>query len=332
MNRDITLERRGGENKVVNADGKPVMVIVEGSDIDAMIDRGLEAIGGLKALIGDAGQVVLKPNTNQRDPYPSITAVDTIRAVARQCRQSGAAQIILHEDHRAELDLYYSPSDLPGVDIRISSSHDASQYVPVEYDKWTGDMDYDELMQLIEGQTLRGATRSLTDDFTRTTGPRIRLARVLQEAPFIINMPVLKRHMVGQITSALKNNFGSVYGAHRWIAHAVTANNRDYFDRKLAEFASAVRPELTIVDVRSLQAGWGPFISDKTKIVDGVNRVVITGDMVAANAKALELMKQYDDTFTSDMEAIVLKQQKYAEELGLGSGDLSELEIITIKS
>jgi len=332
MSASKPLERRGGENRVVNADGKPVMVVVEGSDIDAMINRGLEAIGGLKALIGDAGQVVLKPNTNQRDPYPSITAVDTIRAVARHCRQAGAEQVILHEDHRAELDLYYSPSDLPGVDIRISSSHDISQYVQVEYDKWIGDVDYDELMQLIKGQTLRGATRSLTEEFTKTTGPRIRVARALHNAPFIINLPVLKRHMMGQITSALKNHFGSVYGAHRWIAHAVGTENRDYFDRKIAEFASAIRPELTIVDVRSLQAGWGPFITDKTKVVEGVNRIIITGDMVAANAMALELMKKYDDTFTADMEAIVLKQHEYAEELGLGSGDLSRIQMITIKS
>jgi len=145
-------------------------------------------------------------------------------------------------------------------------------------------------------------------------------------------MPVLKRHLVGQITSALKNHVGSVYGPHRWIAHAVAGENHDYFDRKVAEFASAVRPELTITDVRSIQAGFGPFRRPETKIIDNVNHLIISGDMIAADVIALQLMKKHDDTFTAEMEAIVRLQHEYAEELGIGTSDLSKLDVIQVKA
>jgi len=45
----------------------------------------------------------------------------------------------------------------------------------------------------------------------------------------------------------------------------------------------------------------------------------------------MQLMKQYDDTFTLANETIVRRQQEHAEELGLGISDLSQLEIIEIK-
>ena len=322
------LTRRGSENQVLAASGKPLLVIIEGRDINNMVDAGLEAIGGLGRIIGNHREVLLKPNTNQRDPFPSVTAPETLCAVARRCRDAGAEHIVVHEDHKFELDLYYSPEELPDMDIQISYSPDFSHYVLVEHEKWHGDMDPDVALQDVE---VRGPERFLKSEFQKTEGPRLRVARQLQEAPVIINMPVVKRHFAGQMTSALKNHFGSVYGPHRWLAHATLRKDRDYYDRKLAEFASAIRPELTITDVRSLQAVSGPFREEDTRIIEGVNRLIITGDMTAADVVALDLVKKYDDTFAPANEAIVRRQFEYAEELGLGTSDLSAFEIIEVR-
>ncbi len=326
---ETPLARRGRDNQVLGAGGKPLLVIVEGADIDAMVDAGLEAIGGLGRVIGDNRQVVLKPNTNQRDPFPSITATETLAAVARHCRAAGAEQIMVHEDHRNELDLYYDPADLAGTEIQLSHAPEAAHYVLVEHDAWHGDLDPDVAFPGMEGGASMERLRA--PGVRRTEGPRLRIARQVQEAAVIISLPVLKRHFAGQISSALKNHFGSVYGLHRWLAHASLQNNRDYFDRKLAEFASAVRPELTITDARSLQAVFGPSRSPDTRIIDGVNRLIITGDMVAADVVAMEIMKQHDSTFTQANEAIVRRQHEHAEELGLGTGDLSRFEIVQLK-
>jgi uncharacterized protein (DUF362 family) len=322
------LTRRGRENQVLGRSGKPLLVIVEGGNIDTMIDAGLRAIGGLEHVIGNRREVLLKPNTNQRDPFPSITAPETLRAVASHCRKAGVEHIIVHEDHKFEMDLYYSPEELPGVDIQISSSADVSHYVLVEYEKWHGDMDPETALKNIEP---RPPESRLKAEFQRTEGPRLRVARQLQEAPVIINMPVVKRHFADQMTSALKNHFGSVYGPHRWLAHASLQKDRDYYDRKLAEFASAIRPELTITDVRSIQAVSGPFRKEDTRIIEGVNRLIITGDMIAADVVSLDLIKKYDDTFTQANETIVRRQFEHAEALGIGSSNLSKFEIIEMK-
>jgi uncharacterized protein (DUF362 family) len=322
------LTRRESANLALGSDGKPLLVIIEGEDIDAMLEAGLEAIGGLGRIIGHNRQVVLKPNTNQRDPFPSITAPETLRAVASRCRKAGAEHIVVHEDHKFDMDPYYAPDELPGMDIQLSFSHDVSHYVLVEYEKWHGDLDPEVAFKDVE---LTKPANNLQDGFQKTEGPCLRIAHQLQKAPVIINMPVLKRHFGGQMSSALKNHFGSVYGAHRWIAHGTLQTDRDYYDRKLVEFASAVRPELTITDARSIQAVAGPFRLPETKIIKGVNRLIISGDMIAADVVAMDVVKRFDDTFTPTNEAIVRRQHEHAEELGLGSGDLSKCEIIELK-
>jgi uncharacterized protein (DUF362 family) len=235
----------------------------------------------------------------------------------------------VHEDHKSELDLYYDQTELDGMDIQLSHSSNPEHYVMVEYEGWQGDLVPEVAFQGLE----RGGmlTRLLESGFLRTEGPRLRMVRQLQQAPIIINMPVLKRHFAGQITSALKNHFGSVFGPHRWLAHVSLQQDRDYFDRKLAEFASAVRPELTITDARSLQAVSGPGLGPDTRIIQGVDRLIVTGDMVAADVVALELMKKHDDTFTATNEAIVRRQHQHAKELGLGTDDLSQFQIVELK-
>ncbi|MGD0918993.1 MAG: hypothetical protein ABSB22_21320, partial [Thermodesulfobacteriota bacterium] len=94
--KEMPLTRRGHDNKVLGRSGRPLLVVVEGVNIkppqkahkhrlkrgrcitfavlySTMIDAGLRAIGGLDRVIGDHREVLLKPNTNQRDPFPSIT-------------------------------------------------------------------------------------------------------------------------------------------------------------------------------------------------------------------------------------------------------------------
>ena len=323
---EVPLPRRGGPNGVTGASGKPLLVVVEGSDIDAMIDAGLEAIGGLGRVLRGCREVLFKPNTNQRDPFPSITDPATIRAVARHCRAAGAERIVVHEDHKREPDLYYQPTELPAMDIHLAHAPTRDDFVLVGFEAWHGDMPVPAIPDAGASsmlERLRG--------YTPEPAGRLRIAREIQQASIVINLPVLKRHFAGQITSALKNHFGSVYGPHRWLAHASLETNRNYYDRKLVEFASAVRPELTITDVRSLQAVSGPNRNEDTRIVKGVNRLIVTGDMVAADVVAMDLMKRHDDTFNAANEAIVGRQHQYAEELGLGCSDLSKFEVVELR-
>ena len=324
------LSRRGQENKIIGKSGKPLLIIIEGENIKAMIEKGLDAIGGIEKVIGNNKEVVLKPNTNQRDPYPSITAPEALAVVANLCKNAGADRVIVHEDHKFEMDPYYTDNDIPFSEIVAVNAADSSRFVPVEFGKWHGDVSAEEALK---GNSATGFfDEKLRGNFVRTEGHCLRVSRHLQDASVIISMPVVKRHFAGQFSSALKNHFGSVYGPHRWLAHAMLEKDRDYYDRKLVEFASAIRPELTIIDARSMQAVFGPFRTEETKIIDGLNKVIISGDMVAADVVVLDLVKEFDKTFTSANEAIIRRQWQHAEELGVGMSDLSKFEIIELKA
>ena len=323
---ETTLSRRGGENQTLGSSGKPLLVIVEGHDVDAMVDAGLGAIGGLGRVLGSHREVLLKPNTNQHDPFPSITAPETILAVARHCRAAGAERVIVHEDHKSEPEAFYESAQLPDVEIQSSHSSAVEDFVPVEYEGWINELDAPT--ENSDGRSNRMLER--LGAYERQPSAILRVARPIQFAPIVINLPVLKRHFAGQITSALKNHFGSVYGPQRWLGHACLDTGRDYFDRRLVEFASAVRPELTITDARSIQTVSGPNRGDDTRIVEGVNRLIVTGDMVAADVVSMDLMKRYDETFSEANEAIVRRQHEHAEELGLGFSSLSKFEVVEI--
>jgi hypothetical protein len=74
------------------------------------------------------------------------------------------------------------------------------------------------------------------------------------------------------------------------------------------------------------------MLNSETRIIEGVNRLIITGDMVAADVVATQIMTQYDDSFTSANETIVRHQHEHAVELGLGTNDLSQVKVIEIKA
>jgi uncharacterized protein (DUF362 family) len=125
----------------------------------------------------------------------------------------------------------------------------------------------------------------------------------------------------------MKNHFGSVYGPQRWTVHKKAqeeSGGAELFDKTLVEFADAVRPELTIVDARSLLIKHGPKLKGRAEVKEGVNKLILCGDMVATDVYCADLMKEHDDTFDPGMIAL---QLEYAEKIGLGTADKAKVEI-----
>lgn len=57
------------------------------------------------------------------------------------------------------------------------------------------------------------------------------------------------------------------------------------------------------------------------KIFWGAKDLIISGDVIAADVVAMNLAKRYDDSFTSDNEAIIRRKHEHGEELALETGD-----------
>jgi uncharacterized Fe-S center protein len=63
-------------------------------------------------------------------------------------------------------------------------------------------------------------------------------------------------------------------------------------------------------------------------VLDNNDEIIISGDMVAVDAYCSELIQRYDPTFNPENR--VKPQLKYAETLGLGTADLSQVELVEI--
>ena len=133
------------------------------------------------------------------------------------------------------------------------------------------------------------------------------------------------------MTCALKNHFGCVHGSARMKAHQEANNGAEgvrYFRRSIAEYADAVRSDLTIVDARSLLVKGGPSLGGgPAEVKTAVNRMILGADMVAVDAYGAQLMSEHDETFSAAMADDTLE---HAQALGLGIGDLKQVEIIEV--
>jgi uncharacterized protein (DUF362 family) len=90
-----------------------------------------------------------------------------------------------------------------------------------------------------------------------------------------------------------------------------------------------MRPELTIVDARHIMIGNGPILSvPGAQIKTGVNRMVMGGDMVALDSYcAQHILAVHDPEFDPESIRMTLT---HAEQLGLGTSDLSRADILEI--
>jgi len=304
-------------------EGKPLVVSIQGKDQEHMLRAALEAMGGLKPLVGAGKEALIKPNFIFRQPYPITTDPEMIFLVARLLRQAGSWGV----------EVFDAPGTyLLGTERETSSFNDIVR------------RGHEQGIAVTIGDAGRRREYVKTKMAGWRAYPESIVHKKIHQAPIIVNMPCLKRHHSSFLTCALKNQFGAIYGPQRWDAHIrgegiqkgikgadarTKAPFRDeaHFMTALAEFADAVHPELSIVDARAILAKGGPT-RGKGEIKEGVNRIILSGDMVALDSYCSRLMEQYDDTYTTEM---IVPYLRVAERLGLGTMDLKKARVIEIK-
>ena len=296
---------RGRERAATNLflhDGRPLLVSVAGNDVREMLATGLTRLPQLNDVL-KGKRVVIKPNATASEPYPVTTDVALLEAIVLYVKQAGASQITICDsssfagfaNDRVFTKLgYFSLAEKESVRATVIDSQVGSEYVRVSNPKWT------------------------TNRFLLTD-------KVVNRADFVINLAIPKRHHAADFSGALKNNFGCTYGTFRMLAHM---RGGEFFDNCLVEFADAVRPNLTIVDARSVLAKSGPSFRPGQSEIVAAQRLVLSGDMVAADAYCGRLMEKLDPSF--DLTKRLQRQLVYAHSLNLGQPDLGETEMLEV--
>ncbi|OGP95091.1 MAG: hypothetical protein A2Z19_05230 [Deltaproteobacteria bacterium RBG_16_54_18] len=302
--------------------GEPLVVSVKGKDPERMLRAALEALGGLTPLVGTGNRALIKPNFIFRQPFPITTDPEMIFLVARLLREAGAGGVEVFDAPGT----YLLGTDRETFDFNDIARRGREQGIAV---------------------TVGDAGRRREYVKTKKSGwhayPEIIVHKKIHQASVIVNMPCLKRHHTSYLTCALKNQFGAIYGAQRWDSHIrgegiqkglkgadartkAAFRDESHFMTALAEFADAVRPEISIVDARAILTKGGPT-RGKGEVKEGVNRFILSGDMVALDTYCSRLMEQYDTTYTTEM---IRPYLRVAERLGLGTMDLNKAKIIEL--
>jgi uncharacterized protein (DUF362 family) len=303
--------RRSSSNPFVKG-GKSILVVVEGRNLKKMLEAGFRALPGFEDVLRAKKRIVLKPNATAPEPYPVTTDINLLRELVSKIKRCSSSQITICDSssyagltaHRVFSKLgYFDLGREKRIKVYSIDPTKGSYFMKVTSPSWK-------------------RNRSLLTN------------RIVQESDFVVNCAIPKRHHAADFTCALKNNFGCTYDTFRMLAHSTLSSKGDqteFFDQSLVEFADAVRPELTIVDARSILAKSGPsFHSGKSEIKENVNRLILSGDMVAVDAYCADLMTQFDETFFKGKR--VDRQLNYAKNMGLGEKDLKNIGIIEVEA
>jgi hypothetical protein len=177
-----------------------------------------------------------------------------------------------------------------------------------------------------------GVRCSAESDFSGewpVAGRTARLSDTLQNCDALINMPVLKSHMIAGLTFALKNHFGSVSnpgGLHSPIAQCIAELNA------LAPIKERTR--LIIGDVLeanlNFSSSWPYWEADWRG-----DSILMSFDPVAHDTVGLQILEQLQvenevsaSEFLRDEATLYLK---LGAELGLGTDQADQMNVVDIK-
>jgi uncharacterized protein (DUF362 family)/NAD-dependent dihydropyrimidine dehydrogenase PreA subunit len=206
--------------------------------IEAAAHRVISQLGGMAPVMRGARMAVLKPNFVAGRPARtgSTTSFALLKAVSEEVRACGA-EPVLCEIPGTEFDREATYTIL-GVEkfcadngIRI-----------VRVDPEGGEQDWIELRPA-------GAKRLR----------RFRIPRFMQDA-CLINLPVLKTHVVSTMTLGMKNPMGILPRPDRRAMHTFG------IDQCIVDMNRGLKPDLTIVDGSVGQDGEGPLYGDQADL------------------------------------------------------------------
>ena len=139
------------------------------------------------------------------------------------------------------------------------------------------------------------------------------VARLALEADVIISLPKLKCHGFTLYTGAVKNMFGVVPTKTRKIAHLLSSQEK--FGNALVDVYSNAKPKLAVMDAILGMEGDGPTHGDPRQ----AGLILASFDSVALDSIASKII---------GYNPMDISTTKLASERGLGTGDLSKIEIL----
>lgn len=275
----------------VSQGGVPELIEGNGTDYSRLMKAVTEALGGMGQFVSSGDTVVIKPNIGWdrtveqgANSHPLV-----VRCLAEMALDSGAKKVKVFDHTCNEKRRCYASSGIQDAlkdigDSRVRVDHiDRRKFVPVDIKKG----------------------KSLT---------RWDIYRDALEADCYINVPVAKHHGLSRLTLGLKNSMGVIGGSRGSLHHDL--------GQKLADLATVVRPDLTVIDATRILLRNGPQ-GGRMQDVKVTDTIIATRDPVAADAYATLLFGLQPEEIDSTVAA---------HRMGLGEIDPAGMMIRKIQA
>jgi uncharacterized protein (DUF362 family) len=231
------------------------LVAIKGGEPDAMFDKAIESLGGMKSFVKKGQKVVVKPNIGW-DVTPERagnTNPVLVKRIIQHCYEAGAKEVYVFDNTCDDWKRCYSNS---GIERAVK---DAGGKIV------SGDSErYYQEVEVKQG-------KKLTDT---------KVHELILDSDVFINVPILKHHSSTDLTISMKNLMGNVWDRGYW--------HRNNLHQCIADFASFRKPDLNIIDAYYVMKRNGPRGVSKGDVVL-MKSQIISSDIVAADAAAAKL-------------------------------------------
>jgi uncharacterized protein (DUF362 family) len=286
-----------------------------------------------------------------RAKQPLTHGYDADRGAMRAMLGAGLAALAGTRDAVAGLRRYFRPGETVGLKINGLAGRNAATHVEL----------VDELSELLQQMDIGGHQQVAFDRFAsdltasgfklnergdsyRCTGnealgyeeePTVmpssasRLARVLTErVDTVLNLPVLKQHMLSGMSGALKNQFGCIHNPNKM--------HLDKCDPYIAEVNAlpAIRKKQRLIVMDALRPVVDNGPSYQPGMAEVANALLFAVDPVAIDVVGLELLedlRRKRGLPALDKVDLAPTHIQTSAKLGLGVGDRAAIDVVSIE-
>ncbi len=292
--KEPSLEREVKPNPYVK-NGRSLVSIIKGHDVDKMVRTSVEAIGGIDKIVKPNSKVLIKPNVGFND-INAVASPEVVRAVVELVQDANPKEIIMAE------------SGVRGYDT--SDNFEATGIADVAKELNVDLINLDKTGKVVRVKTKGGKTLKEVKAFKQA-----------YDADVIICIPKLKRHSEATVTISLKNMMGIIPDDQKGRFHELNLH------QCIADLNSVFRPNLVIVDAIEVMTVSGPR---RGKMIPG-NAILASGDPVAVDVIAAEYLFKLEGHISPLKAALNVAHIRLAAELGVGTNDISKIEVIERK-
>ena len=233
----------------------PHLVVTRNGEPEAMVRKGIEALGGMGRFMKTGADVIIKPNIcvgYHSYEYAATTNPWVVGTLVKLCLEAGAKRVrVMDFPFGGPAETCYKVS---GIAEQVEAAGGEMEVM--------SQMKYTQV-EIPDAVSLKKVT--VYQDILKTD--------------FLIDVPIAKNHGMATLTLGLKNLMGVML--NRESIHPS-------FEKNLVDLATLVKPHLTVIDaVRTLMAN-GPTGGDLND-VKKQNTVIFSPDVVAADAFATRL-------------------------------------------